>query len=369
MDFNYALTRDRKLETTNSEGESPATKICIEGKNCWRLAKAKRAAFLIDAQAYFSTLLQVFERAQKWIFIAGWQIDSRLRLAPDGGAGPSPLDLGDLLHTLVNRRRNLHIYVLVWDFAMIYALEREIIPLYTYPWRAHRRIHFHLDNLHPLGASHHQKIVVIDDAVAFAGGMDLAEGRWDTPEHQAADPRRVDSRNRPYRAYHDVQLMADGEAAVSLGELFRERWRNATRKRIRNPKKPFDDRWPTRVTPDLSDVPVAIARTAPDCDGGPGIREVEALYLDSIRAAQRSIYLENQYLTSASVGNALAERLGEVKGPEIVIVTQFETQGWLEECTMGVLRARLLKRLREADRFGRLRVFCPVIPNQDYCMS
>jgi phosphatidylserine/phosphatidylglycerophosphate/cardiolipin synthase-like enzyme len=31
------------------------------------------------------------------------------------------------------------------------------------------------------GASHHPKIVVIDDAIAFVGGLDLARGRWDTP--------------------------------------------------------------------------------------------------------------------------------------------------------------------------------------------
>ena len=73
------------------------------------------------------------------------------------------------MHDLVRRNRKLRIYVLLWNFAMVYAADREIIPLYAHPWRTHRRIHFRLDSSHPLGASHHQKIVVIDDAVAFAG--------------------------------------------------------------------------------------------------------------------------------------------------------------------------------------------------------
>ncbi|HWP60168.1 MAG TPA: VTT domain-containing protein [Candidatus Acidoferrales bacterium] len=356
---------DPRAPAASKAAAAGAAKTFVPGKNCWRTVAAKRAAFLIDAEAYFSALVAAMERAQKSIFIAGWQIDSRVRLGPADTA----LLLGDFLHKLVERRRSLRIYVLVWDFAMIYALEREIIPLYTYPWRTHRRIRFHLDALHPLGASHHQKFVVIDDAVAFLGGIDLAESRWDTPEHRAGDPRRVDSRGRPYRPYHDVQLMVDGGAAAALGELFRRRWRDATGRRIRWGRGVFADRWPKGVRPQLADVNVAIARTQPDCDGGPGVREVESLYLDSICAARRFIYFENQYLTSASVGNALAARLNEKDGPEIVVVTQFETQGWLEECAMGVLRARLLKQLRAADAFGRLRVYCPVLPDHDYSMS
>jgi phosphatidylserine/phosphatidylglycerophosphate/cardiolipin synthase-like enzyme/uncharacterized membrane protein YdjX (TVP38/TMEM64 family) len=343
--------------------------ICVEGQNCGRIVTADRAAFLIDADQYFATVIDAFERARRSIVIAGWQVDSRLRLTWDDRGNGLPAQLGDYLHALVNRRRGLQIYVLAWDFAMIYALERELIPLYTYPWRSHRRIKFRLDSNHPLGASHHQKIVVVDDALAFAGGMDLAEARWDTSEHRADEPRRVTSANQPYRAYHDVQLMVDGEAAAALGDLVRERWRRATGRRIRPQPRPAQDLWPANVSPDFQQVSVAIARTEPAYEDRPAVREVETLYLDSIRAARRFIYFENQYLTSASIGDALAARLQERDGPEIVIATTKETEGWLEEATMGVLRSRLLKRLREADRYGRLRVCCPVIPEEKCCMS
>ena len=162
-------------------------------------------------------------------FIAGWQLDSRLRLDARNSDAPH---FGDFLHGLVRRNRRLRIYVLLWDFAMIFAADREIIPLYTHPWRTHRRIHFRLDNSHPVGASHHQKIVVIDDALAFAGGLDIAEHRWDTPDHLAQDPRRVILSAGLYPPYHDVQLMVDSDAAAALGHLVRERWRRATGKRI-----------------------------------------------------------------------------------------------------------------------------------------
>ena len=205
-------------------------RICISGKNCCSIAKANRAAFLVDGEAYFSALAATMKRAQRSILIAGWQLDSRFRLDPGDPGSPG---FGDFLHSLVRRNRKLRIHILLWDFAMIYAADREIIPLYSHPWRTHRRIHFRLDNNHPLGASQHQKIVVVDDAVAFAGGLDIAEHRWDTAGHLPEDPRRVDSLGRSYPPYHDVQMMVDDDAATVLGDLVRERWRRATGKRLR----------------------------------------------------------------------------------------------------------------------------------------
>ena len=57
------------------------------------------------------------------------------------------------------------------------------------------------------------------------------------------------------------------------------------------------------------------------------------------------MYLENQYFSSSVVGAALAARLREPDGPEIVVVSRRTEEGWLEERTMGVLRARLHKQL------------------------
>ena len=336
--------------------------ICVQGKNCCSISRATRVALLIDGEAYFSALTSTLERAQRFIFIAGWQLDSRFRLNPRNSASPC---FGDFLHDLVRRNRKLRIYVLLWDFAMIYAADREIIPLYSHPWRSHRRIHFRLDSNHPLGASHHQKIVVIDDAVAFSGGLDIAEHRWDTPDHLPQDPQRVDSLGRLYPPYHDVQLMVDGDAAATLGDIVRERWRRATGKRLRMAAGRPGDPWPSEVIPDLQHVSVAISRTEPTYDVRQEVREVESLYVDSIRHARRFIYLENQYLSSSAIGDALVARLQEKDGPEIIMVLPQETSEWLEQVSMAVLRSRLLKRLRAADGFGRLHVYYPGIEDEN----
>jgi phosphatidylserine/phosphatidylglycerophosphate/cardiolipin synthase-like enzyme/uncharacterized membrane protein YdjX (TVP38/TMEM64 family) len=337
-------------------------RLLVEGRNCWRIAQARRVAFLIDGAAYFAAFAAAAEQAQESIFIIGWDVDSRLRLGHHDGLRTLPVEFGDFLNALVSGRRRLHVYILDWDFAMLFALEREPLPMLQLGRRTHRRVHFRMDGKHPIGASHHQKIVVVDDAIAFVGGIDLAIRRWDTPEHRADDPRRVDPRGQLYPQVHDIQMAVDGEAAAALGELVRERWRRATGRHIGTVHEGKSDPWPRFLTPDLENVSVAISRTEPAYNGYPEVREVEALYLDAIAAARRSIYIETQYFTSTMIGSALARRVAEPGGPEVLLILPRDGAGWLEQSTMSVLRARLLRQLRAADPFGRLQVYYPTVP-------
>ncbi len=337
-------------------------------KNCRQLATAHRAAFVIDGQAYFRALHESFRQARQTIFIVGWDLHSDLHLIRDGKSGQYPSRLGQLLDRLVAEQKTLHVYLLSWDFAMIYALEREFFPRYKLKWRTHRRIHFCLDGNHPVGASQHQKIVVIDDALAFSGGFDVSKWRWDTPLHRPHDERRVDPDGNPYAPFHDVQMAVDGPAARALGRVARERWRQATGNDPIEPKSPAGDTpWPASIEPDLAQVEVAVARTLPAHEGRPAVREVERLYLDSIAAARQHIYIENQYLSSHRIGKALEARLTDADGPEVVIVLPRETGGWLEQHTMDVLRGRVLRRLRESDRHDRLRIYYPRIADEPDC--
>jgi uncharacterized membrane protein YdjX (TVP38/TMEM64 family) len=81
-----------------------------------------------------------------------------------------------------------------------------------------------------------------------------------------------------------------------------------------------------------------------------------------VAKAKRSIYIENQYFTSHRIGAALAARLEEADGPEIVVVSRLLSHGWLEEHTMHVLRTRLVKLLRAADKGGRFHIYYPHVP-------
>ena len=339
--------------------------ILQPSRNCQLIAKARRAAWLIDGQAYFGALHQALCRARRTIFIVGWDLHSEVRLVREKDTGGYPSTLGKLLETLARERPQLQIFLLSWDFAMIYAMEREFFPRYRLKWRTRDNIHFILDGHHPVGASQHQKVVVIDDALAFAGGMDLSQWRWDTPQHLPGDARRVDPGGRPYPPFHDVQLAVDGPAAAALGKLVRERWERAAesppeRSAVERPADP----WPPDLETELHDTEVAIARTLPEHGRQRAVEEVRRLYRDSIAAARSWIYIENQYLSAHCIGEALAARLAEDDGPEVVIVLPQQTGGWLEQHTMDVLRGRLLKRLQEADSHDRLRVYFPQLASE-----
>jgi phosphatidylserine/phosphatidylglycerophosphate/cardiolipin synthase-like enzyme/uncharacterized membrane protein YdjX (TVP38/TMEM64 family) len=332
------------------------------GENCYAATHAARAAFLVDAENYYRAFRTAAELARDSIVIVGWDFDSRTRLTCDESSGV-PAHLGDFLNFLTKRRRSLHVYVLNWDYPMVFGGDREMRPLYGLGWSPRRRVHLHYDNTHPVGGSHHQKIVVIDDAVAFSGGLDLASRRWDTCAHQAADARRTLD-GEPYPPFHDTMALVDGDAAQVLAQIARTRWTLATGEVIPMVSRRSDP-WPSSIEPDVTDVDVAVSRTVPGTDATREVREVEALYLDTIARAERYIYIENQYFTSDRIGAALAARLKESDPPEIVLVTRLLSHGWLEEHTMHVLRTRLVKQLRAADAHGRFEVYFPFIPGLD----
>jgi phosphatidylserine/phosphatidylglycerophosphate/cardiolipin synthase-like enzyme len=200
--------------------------------------------------------------------------------------------------------------------------------------------------------------------VAFAGGIDLTARRWDTPRHAPDDPARRTPGGKPYDPIHDVQVAVDGEAARGLGQLARERWRRATGQRLRGGRRHRDgaDPWPPELAPDLERVEVAIARTEPAYQGRSEVREVERLYVESIAAARRSIYIENQFLTAQRIADALCASLSAADGPDVAIVSPRRCSAWLEDATMGILRCRIARRLRAADRHDRLRLLYPQLP-------
>lgn len=331
------------------------------GRNLWRRESASRVAFLVDGAAYYAAFAAAVERAERRILLVGWDVNSNTRLCrPD-----APTEtLYELLNRVVSGKPHLEVHLLGWDFAVVFALERELFPVVQLGWKTHRRIHFRLDSDHPLGASHHQKIVVIDDAIAFSGGIDLTTHRWDTRRHTPDDPRRKTPDNEKYKPFHDIQIAVDGPAAKALGELVRERWARATGHALEPPAGPLGDPWPTALVPDLRDVAIGIARTEPAFRDRPEVREVEALFLDSIARARRSIYIENQYTTSAVVCEALVARLAERDGPEVVLVCPKTCSGWLEVRTMGVLRSQFLRRLRAADHERRLGIYYPRVSEE-----
>jgi phosphatidylserine/phosphatidylglycerophosphate/cardiolipin synthase-like enzyme len=260
---------------------------------------------------------------------------------------------------LADNRPGLQIRLLKWNIGALKMLLRGTMPLHLLRWWLHPRIDFKFDGAHPVGCSHHQKIVVIDDCFAICGGIDMTGDRWDRPAHADNDPDRVRPNGKPYGPWHDATMAVDGPLAAALGELACDRWERATGKKL-GPVRNADPIWPDDLEPDFRDQQFAIARTSAKYGEHPEVKEVEALFLDMIGSARRFIYAENQYFTSPKIAQAIRERMLGSDPPEIVFVNPIRADGWLEQVAMDAARVRLAQVIGREDPGNRFRIYSPV---------
>ena len=314
---------------------------------------------IIDAVDYFSVLRHALFAAQHSVLIVGWDFDNRILFDPYDDSQTPPNQVGALLEELVVGNPAVAVHVLRWDLAALTTPLRGTTPLVLLDWLTNDNIHCKLDSRHPIDACHHQKLVVIDDSLAFCGGIDITAGRWDTPAHLDDEPHRRGPGGDAYPPWHDATVAVSGPAAKALGDLARARWQAATGDLPALPPAGVDH-WPAALEPDFTDVDLAIARTLPAYDGTPLVAEIEALYLAAIASARRIIYLESQYFSAPVIADALALRLAEADGPAVIIINPRSASGWLEAKLMDSARAVLLARLNAADGHGRLRFCTPV---------
>lgn len=368
--------RSHRGDLRRSEGLQAAG-ILTPGRNVWRITQAHDAALLIDAAAYFAALRAHLLGAEHSIYIAGWDIDTRTCLWPAARIEATefaadadddlPIELGAFLIELVNRKPSLEIKILLWDYAFIYAPDRELLPEYHLLWTTPPQIDLCLDDHVPLGSSHHQKIVVIDDTIAFCGGIDLAVRRWDTPEHRPAHPLRIDGKGLSYPPHHDLQMAVTGETAEALGTIFRDRWLRAAREHLAPPSLPYDPISSRSIAPVhfsshvFQGAVIGIARTMPPCGEDDGVQEILQLYLDLIASATTTIYIESQYVTFEPVAAMLSRRLQDCPDLQVVVICPLNYRGWVENNAMCTGRTRFIQSLATAQFGGRVSFVYPAI--------
>ncbi len=331
----------------------------------WRFVRASRAHVVVDAAAYFELMQQAMLGARQRIMMVGWDFDTRVRL----GSGrrwwnvPSrrtfPARLGAFVIWLCNRTPTLEVRVLKWNFGALKFLLRGSMIIDLIRWWRHPAIDFKFDSAHPLGCSHHQKIVVIDDRFAVCGGIDMTTDRWDTPAHIDEDPRRRRANGRLYGPWHDLTMLVEGDAARALGDLGRERWEQAGAAPMLPCAPQGQSPWPQKLKAEFRDVEVGIARTRSAWRSITELHEIEALFVKHIRRAKRFIYAESQYFASRAIAEVIAERMTEADPPEIVLVNPSSAEGWLEQTAMDGARVQLCHAIGEKDQQNRFRIFVP----------
>jgi hypothetical protein len=334
-------------------------------RSVWRYGMATRAHVVIDAADYFELMRDVMCEARQRVFLIGWDFDTRILLSAGrrwwhlGKRKRFPARLGSFMLWLAHRTPALEIRLLKWNVALLKSIFRGTMVFDLIRWARSSSIDFKFDSAHPIGCSHHQKIVVIDDKVAVCGGIDMTSDRWDTREHVEHDKRRRRPTGRSYDPWHDVTMMMEGEIAQALGELGRERWKVAGGGDMPACKPQDESPWPDRLHAEFENVEIGIARTRAVWSDLPQVDEIENLFVEQIARAKRFVYAETQYFASRRIAEAICERLVEPDPPEFLIINPLTAHGWLEQVAMDSARAELVRAVQEVDHAGRFRIFVP----------
>ncbi len=329
------------------------------GETCWRDVSVASSGFIVDACDYFRIFYHEAARAKQRILLAGWQFDSRVKLlrGKEGSNEPYPVELLAFLCALCKAKPELDVYILAWDYSPVFALEREWLQWAVFDLTTPSNLHFLFDDNHPPGGSHHQKIAVIDDAVAFSGGIDLARARWDDRRHLCTNPLRQEE-HEPQKPYHDVMAYVTGEAARDIASLFAARWEAAGGEPIAPLAEP-----PLRNVEWEGAIPMAasrvgLCRTRGPCGSLEPCNEILTLYRRAVSEAERLIYIETQYFTARPFMEALIERLADTRrGPlDVVAMLPDGADTEKERLVLGAAQERTLRSVEEAARAGGSRV-------------
>jgi phosphatidylserine/phosphatidylglycerophosphate/cardiolipin synthase-like enzyme len=287
---------------------------------------------LIDGVAYFSALEAAIRGARRSILVAGWCITPHFALVRD----EPPVVLRELLREAAE---SVEVRVLLWAGAPVplFSPRRSDVREARDELVRGTRIRAALDSHERPMHCHHEKVVVIDDEIAFVGGIDLTDlggDRFDTPEHPA----------RGRLGWHDVASRIRGPAVADVARHLAQRWEAVTGERV--PAQAAEAAAPA------GDVELQIVRTVPEklYDFAPrgDFRIVEA-YLRALRSAQRFVYLENQFLWAPEVVDILADKLRRPPSDEfrVVVMLPAKPNNGADD-TRGQLSL-----LADADRDGR----------------
>ncbi|CAM8888866.1 unnamed protein product [Rhodiola kirilowii] len=331
-------------------------------------------------------IFEAIRQARRLIYITGWSVWHKVILVRDV-AKPSDYTLGDLLKA--KSQEGVRVLLLVWDD----PTSRSILGYKTDGLMAthdeETRRFFKNSSVHVLLCgrvagkrhswykktevgtiyTHHQKTVIVDaDAgnnrrkiMAFVGGLDLCDGRYDTQQHPLfttlETTHKDDYHNPtftgstvgcPREPWHDLHSRIDGPAAYDVLTNFQERWMKAAKpqgvKKLKVSLSYDDALLRIERIPDIigiSDVPnlgendpetwhVQVFRsidsnsvkgfpkdpkeaTAKNLVSGKNVlidMSIHAAYVHAIRSAQHYIYIENQYFIGSSFNWSAHKDLG-----------------------------------------------------------
>ncbi|EAZ63080.2 phospholipase D [Scheffersomyces stipitis CBS 6054] len=326
------------------------------------------AQWFVDGRDYFWAVSSALEMAKDVIFIHDWWLSPEIYLRrPANGNQQWRLD------RILQRKAQQGVKI----FVIVYRNVGSTVSTDSL-YSKHSILSLNEENIHVIRSpnqllqntyfwAHHEKLCIIDQTVAFVGGIDLCYGRYDTPDHVLVDdsdinfqtlssddrptaeefikfqtfpgkdysnPRVKDffGLERPYESmydrnvvprmpWHDVHMVTSGKVARDLARHFVQRWNYLLRQ-----KRP--SRFTPLLTPppDMSDeeakvmgldgtCEVQLLRSA--CNWSLGIKEheqsIQNAYLKLIETSEHFIYIENQFFVTSCIieGTEIENRIGD----------------------------------------------------------
>lgn len=331
-------------------------RVLATPKHAYRSHTVDELGLVIDGEDYFRAFYRAALKAERYIVLSGWQFDSEVKLlrGVDAEHAEAPVTLLKFLDWLCGHKPDLHIWILAWDFSLVFAAEREWMQTLVFEWATNARLHFRFDDNHVERGCHHQKFAVIDGEISFLGGLDLCDARWDDRSHRQRNDLRINVGGDPGKPFHDIQAFIRGRAfASSLVELFEARWERAGGDDFEVPRDVTSGA--ARVAVEGL-VPIAarevlLSRTDPHgSPGGPQLcEEIYALHVAAIEAAERLIYCETQYLSAHGIEEAFVRRMRDPQRGklEIVFVLNMRGETLKEQAAVGLAQAQIISTLRK----------------------
>ncbi|SED01537.1 Phosphatidylserine/phosphatidylglycerophosphate/cardiolipin synthase [Amycolatopsis tolypomycina] len=260
-----------------------------------------RVEVLIDGEESLPAVAEAIGKAKSHVHIANWHASADFRLTREAG---SPT-LRELLAEAAGR--GVEVRVLLWAGPPFPAFQpsRKLARDERRKFTEGTDVRCVLDSRERTLHCHHEKLVIVDDAVAFVGGVDLTalEGdRHDSPDHP---PRPI--------GWHDLMARLDGPVVADVADHFRRRWTEVAGEDLPSPAVPAP----------VGGSRVQLLRTVPNdtYDFLPkGEFTVLDGYLRALRSAQRLIYLENQFLWSPEIAEVLLDKLRHPPADEFRVV-------------------------------------------------
>lgn len=252
--------------------------------------QGNRVRLLLDGEEALPVIARAIEDARSYVHIASWHASPDFRLTREPGA-PT---LRELLAAAAER---VPVRLLLWAGPPLPIFEptRKRVTAARRTFIGNTDVRCELDSRERTLHCHHEKIVVVDDELAFVGGIDLTAldgDRHDSAEHPPQRPL----------GWHDHVAQIEGPAVADVAEHFRQRWTEVVGEPLPEPEVP----------PQLGASAVQVVRTVPERTydfARRGEFSVLDAYLRALRSARRLIYLENQFLWSPEITEVLIDKL------------------------------------------------------------